>query len=53
MNTQREATRRAKKSIANVGSYDNHAPPQDNQVHPLEQVPLGDQVTVVPPPMTD
>ena len=32
--------------MANVGA-------NDNQVPPLEEVSMGDQVSIVPPPMTD
>ena len=53
MNTRRSYIRRAEERIANAGAHDNQAPPQDNQVPPLEQVAMGDQVSVVPPPMTD
>ena len=51
MNTRREAERRSEKGIANVGVYYNEAPPQDNQVPPLEEVTMGDQVPVAPPQM--
>ena len=36
-----------------MGAHDNQAPPQDNQVPPLEQVALGDKILVVPLPMKD
>ncbi|TMW85924.1 hypothetical protein EJD97_022258 [Solanum chilense] len=39
--------------MANVGAQDNQVPQQYNQVPPLEKVVMGDQVLVVPPPMTD
>ena len=35
------------------GAHDNPTPPQNNQVPPLEEVAMGDQVSVAPPPMTD
>ena len=53
MNTQREASRRAKEGIGDVGAHENQAPPQYNHVPLLEEVAMGDQVPVVPPPMTD
>ena len=53
MTTRRAAARRVEERIANVGAHDNQAPPQDNQVPPLEQVTMSDQVSVVRPPMTD
>ena len=53
MTTRRAAARRVEERIANVGAHDNQAPPQDNQVPLLEQVPMGDQVLRVPPPMMD
>ncbi|TMX01885.1 hypothetical protein EJD97_023254 [Solanum chilense] len=43
----------AEEGIANAGAHDNHAPPQDNQLPPLEEVDMGDQVLVVPPLITD
>ena len=46
MNTRRAAARRAEEEMDNVGD-------QDNPVPPLEEVVMGDQVLVVPPPMTD
>ena len=37
-----------------MGAHDIQAPAQDNQVPPLEQVPMRDQVPVAPPPpLTD
>ena len=33
-----------------MGAHDIQAPAQDNQVPPLEQVPMRDQVPVAPPP---
>ena len=53
MNTRRATTRRAEEGIATVGAIDNKAPPQDNQVPPFENVGMGDQILVVPLPMTD
>ena len=53
MNTRREAGRKAEEEMANVGAYENQVPPQDNQVLPFEEVAMGDQVSVVPLPMTD
>ena len=53
MNTRREKATRREEGIANVGANDNQAPPQDNQVPPLEGVVMGEQVAVVPPLMTD
>ena len=37
----------------NVGDHDKQVLPQDNQVPPVEEVAKGDQILVVPPPMTD
>ena len=48
MITKRESTRRVEEAIANA-----RVPPQDNQVPPLDQVPMGDQLSVNPPPITD
>ena len=39
--------------IANAGAYDNQTPSLDNQVPPLEEVSMGDQVSVAPPLMND
>ena len=50
---RRAATRRADEGIANAGVHDNQAPSQENQVPPLEQVPMGDQVLVIPPPLVN
>ena len=36
-----------------MGDRDNQDPPQDSQVPPLKEVAKGDQVPVVPPPMTN
>ena len=37
-----------------MGSHDKQAPPQDQQVPPLERVPMGDHVSVASsPPMVD
>ena len=36
-----------------VGARNSQNPSQDNQHPPLEEVAIGDQVPVVPPPMTD
>ena len=49
MKTRRESTRRVEEGIANVGAHDNKASPQQNQVLPLEQIPIGGQVPIVPP----
>ena len=46
------AARRAEEGICNVGDNDNQDPPQD-KVPSIEQVPMGGQVPVVPPSMTD
>ncbi|TMX05855.1 hypothetical protein EJD97_011733 [Solanum chilense] len=46
MNTRRAASRRVEKEMVNVGN-------QGNQVPPLEEVAMGDQVSDVPPPMID
>ena len=46
---QRESTRRDEEGRAN----NNQAPPQDNQVPLLQEVAIGDQVSVVPLLMTD
>ena len=35
-----------------MGDHDNQVPPQYNQVPPLEEVAMVDQVLVVPLPMT-
>ena len=53
MNTRRAAVRRSEEDLANSGALDDLAPPQDKHVLPLEQVPVGDKVSVIPPPMTD
>ena len=39
--------------MENKGSQEKQEPPQDNQVTPLEEVSMGDQVSAVPPPMID
>ena len=52
MNTRREDARRAEEGMF-VGANDNQGPPQDNQVPPLEEVSLGDQVSIASPPITD
>lgn len=36
-----------------MGAHDNQAPPQGNQVRPLEQVPMSDHVPVVCQPIKD
>ena len=36
-----------------MGAHDNPAPPKDNQVPLLEEVPIGDEVLVAPPSMTN
>ena len=46
MNPQTSSARRTKEGIANAGEL-------DNQVSPLEEVVVGDQVSVAPPPMAD
>ena len=46
MHTQRAAARRAEKEIATVWD-------QDNQVPPLEEIAISDQVPNAPPPMID
>ena len=53
MNNRRAAARRTEESIANVGANDNQAPLEENQVPPLDEVAMGDQVSVVPQPMTN
>ena len=53
MNTRRATTQRAKERIANAGDHDNQAPQQDNQVPPLEDIAISDQVSVVPSPIID
>ena len=53
MNTRRATTQRAKERIANVGDHDNQAPQQDNQVPPLEDIAISDQVSVVRSPIND
>ena len=40
MNTQREAARRAKEEMANVGDHENQVPPQDNQLPPVKEVAM-------------
>ena len=45
--------RRAEERVANVGAHENKDPPQDQQVHLLEQVPMGEQVPVPPYPKVD
>ena len=52
MTTRTIASRKAEEGIANAGAHDNQAPPQENQVLPLEQAATGYQVSVVPPRMT-
>ncbi|TMW92427.1 hypothetical protein EJD97_013073 [Solanum chilense] len=46
MNPQKSSARRAEEGIAYAGEL-------DNQVSPLEEVVVGDQVSVAPPPMED
>ena len=46
MNTRSAIGRRAEEEMANAGAH-------DNQVPPLEEVAMGDQVSVVLLPMTD
>ncbi|TMW91227.1 hypothetical protein EJD97_014606 [Solanum chilense] len=53
MTTIRSAVRRVEEGIANMGDNDNQAPLQDNKVPPLEQVPMGGRVLVLPSPITD
>ena len=53
MNNKRAVVRRVEEGIYNVGAQDNQAPLQDNQVPPVQDVFMGDQVQVVPPRMTD
>ena len=48
MTTSREAARRVEEDIANA-----RVPPHDNQDHPHEQAPLGDQASVNPLSMMD
>lgn len=36
-----------------MGAHDNHVPSQDNQVPPVEQIPMVGEVLIVPPLMTD
>ena len=52
-NTRSAAATRAGEQMANVGTHENKVTPQDNQVPPLEEVAMGDQVSIVPPLMTD
>ncbi|TMX04114.1 hypothetical protein EJD97_011539 [Solanum chilense] len=51
MNTRREDTRRAEEGMS-LGANDNQVPPQDNQVPSLEELAMGDQVSVASPPIT-
>ncbi|TMW96555.1 hypothetical protein EJD97_007171 [Solanum chilense] len=53
MNTIRASIRRSEEGIANAIAHDNQAPPQKNQVPPLEQVTMGDKVPLIPPPIMD
>ena len=53
MNTRRSAARRFDEGIANAGAQDNQAPPQDNQVHLIKEIAMGDKILVVPSPMID
>lgn len=53
VNTRREAAKRVDEVISNTRAHENEAPPKDNQVPPLEQVPMDGQVSVVLPPMMD
>ena len=48
MTTRRKATRKVKEWIATT-----KVPSQGNQAPPLEQVPMGYKVPIVPPPMID
>ena len=48
MIARKAAKRRVEEEIANAGAL-----PQGNQVPPQEQIPLGGQVPVNPPAMTD
>ena len=53
MNNRRAAARRTEEGIAYVGANDNQGPLEENQVPPLDEVAMGDQVSVVPQPMTN
>ena len=53
MNTRKDDAKRVEEEMENMGAQDDEVPPQDNQVLSLEEVAMGDQVTVVPPPMID
>ena len=53
MNTRREAARRAEEEMANVADHENQVPPQDNQLPPVKEVAMDDQVPVVPLLMTN
>ncbi len=39
--------------MENVRAHENNIPLQDNQVHLLQEVSMGNQVMVVPPPEID
>ena len=47
MNTQREATQREKEGIANAVANNNKVHSTDNEVPSLEQVSMGDHISVV------
>ena len=53
LSTRRAVSRRAEEELVNIRDHDNQLPLQDNQVAPLEEVAMDDQVLDVPPPMTD
>lgn len=46
MNTRRESSKRAEEEMDKVGTNDNRVPL-------FEEIAMGDQVLVAPPPMTD
>ena len=46
MNARRKDARRAEEEMANMGA-------NDNQVPTFEEVAIGEQVTIFPPPMTN
>ena len=53
INTRRTAEKRAEEGIVNVGDQVSEAPREVNQVPPFEEVYIGDQVSIVSPPMTN
>lgn len=53
INNRKSGERRVEEGILDVGAHRNQAPLQDNQVPPLQEVFMSDQVPFAPPPIRD